>query len=325
LATTLGVWALVAGSIAGAVAGTALSYIVAPYRPRLVFRQIEAESLFRFGRWIFLGGLVGVMGDAALRVVISRELGADELGRYFLAAGLALLPNQVVSGLISSVAFPLHAQVQYDPARRALVYRASVIGMSLILIPTYLVLIVLAPSLVQHVLGPNWGGTETAIQLLSVAGILGIAFDAAAPMFEGRGEPQKSLVMQLAVTVTVIILAALLTDRLGLFGAALAWTIAQFVMVIVAMFLVSPLVSNRTPGMAAQLFGLTLLSVVAALVAAGIDYVLPGIPGFVVALLVSAAVVIGLIIVGDKRFGLRLTQDFAQAFPALAARFRLHT
>ena len=53
MAPTYGVWALVAGSLAGSLAETLVSYIVAPYRPRLRWHKSSLSGLLNYGRWVF--------------------------------------------------------------------------------------------------------------------------------------------------------------------------------------------------------------------------------------------------------------------------------
>jgi O-antigen/teichoic acid export membrane protein len=56
LAPFIGVWALVAGAIAGPLVRVVVSYLLAPRRVRLVFDRQAAAALVRFGRWIFVSG-----------------------------------------------------------------------------------------------------------------------------------------------------------------------------------------------------------------------------------------------------------------------------
>jgi len=227
LAPAFGVAALVAGALFGAATRVAVSYGIAPHRPRLVFDIASARSLFRFGRWVFLTGLVAVGGDAVLRAVISRRLGADALGLFFLASNLAALPNDVVSELVVAVAFPVHARIRTDLRRVERTFRATLTAMAAVLCPVYALVIALSPSLVQYLLGPRWAAAAPILPLLAFAGILGISYDATAPMLEGRGEPHKVTVLHAVNSITVALFAWELAGRYGLVGAALAWVLAQ--------------------------------------------------------------------------------------------------
>jgi O-antigen/teichoic acid export membrane protein len=114
LAKSFGVWALVAGALVGSTSYMVISYLLAPHRPELFLSYASVRPLIAFGRWIFLTGLIAVFGGSILNVVISRQLGAVELGLYFLAAKLAFLPAELASEVAGSVAFPLYARLQSD-------------------------------------------------------------------------------------------------------------------------------------------------------------------------------------------------------------------
>ena len=113
------VWGLVGGAIAGALMAVALSYVLAPYRPRLLLTSHAIQPLIRYGRWLFLTGLVAIAASSVTQVVISRQLGPVELGLYFLAAKLAFLPHEVATQVLGDVAFSVYARVQDDRITRS--------------------------------------------------------------------------------------------------------------------------------------------------------------------------------------------------------------
>lgn len=322
LAPALAVWALVAGVLAGAATRVVTSYLVAPHRPRLVFDATPARSLFRFGRWVMLTGAVAVAGDAVLRAVISRRLGANELGLYFLAANLAALPNDVVSELVVAVAFPVHARIRTDLRRAAEMFRASITALAAALCPVYALLIALAPSLVEHLLGPRWAGTEPVLRLLSLAAILGISYDATAPMLQGRGEPHKVTALHAIISVTVALFAWELTGAYGLAGAAAAWVLAQGVMLVACITFARRALAARAIGLSRPLAAIAAASVVGGAIAFALDRVLPGLVGFGVTVVVAWSAAIMSLWLLDSRLDLGLGRDAARAFPRIAARWR---
>lgn len=321
LAPALAVWALVAGVLAGSATRVVSSYLIAPHRPRLVFDVAPARSLFRFGRWILLTGLVAVAGDAVLRAVISRRLGAAELGLYFLAANLAALPNDVVSDLVVAVAFPVHARIRSDVRRAAEMFRASVTAMAAALCPVYALLIALAPSLVQHLLGPRWSGSEPVLRLLSLAGVLGIAYDAAAPMLEGRGEPYKVTALHAIISITVVLLAWVLAGAYGLTGAAAAWVLGQGVMMIAAVAFARRALAGRATGVSRPLGAIALAALAGGAVALALDRVLPGLAGLATTVAIGWSASIMSLWLLDSRLDLGLGRDLARAFPRIARRW----
>ena len=318
LASAFGVTALVAGALIGSATRTAMSYALAPHRPRLVFDVAPARSLFRFGRWVFLTGLVAVGGDAVLRAVISRRLGAEELGLYFLAANLAALPNDVVSELVVAVAFPVHALIQADVRRVGRTFRATVIAMAAVLCPVYALLIALAPQLVHYLLGARWTAAEPILPLLAIAGILGISYDATAPMLEGRGEPHKVTVLHAIISITVVLLAWPLAGTYGLVGAALAWLLAQGVMLIACVIFSRRILHGSVTGLAKPISAIVAASIAGGVTALALRGALPGVVGLVATVLAACGMTAIILLGLEMRFDLGLGRDVTQAFPRIA-------
>jgi O-antigen/teichoic acid export membrane protein len=191
LAPSYGVWALVVGSLAGSLSNTVVSYIVAPYRPRLRWHKTTISELLNYGRWIFLTGVIVMLAQAGMRAIISRQLGVAELGIFFIAARLAFLPYMAIVGVVESVAFPLYAHLQARAEKARELFRASLLGTATLLIPTCLLLVALAPGLVEHILGERWAGSTTAVQILALSSPLGLVAYAAMPLLKGLGLPSK--------------------------------------------------------------------------------------------------------------------------------------
>ncbi len=227
LAPVLGVYALVAGMLIGSAMSAAMSYRWAPYRPRLTLDAGAAAPLFRYGRWVLATSVVGVVGEAALRMIVSRQLGTIELGLYYLAARLVSLPNGVVSVVVGSVAFPLHARLQSGATRAVEAFRANVMALLASLVPIYVGVAALAPALVRDVLGQRWDGTVPVIRLLAVAAVLGVVADAVIPLLEGRGRPSRVTLLLSVRTAMLLVLAWPLAAGYGVEGAAFAVIAAE--------------------------------------------------------------------------------------------------
>jgi hypothetical protein len=136
----------VGGGVAGRFAHLYhLSYLLAPYRPHLTLDWRQMRPLMRYGRWVFLTSLVAVAGSAALRVVVSRQLGRWSWGFTFLAAKLAFLPTEVASDVMGAVTFPLYARLQNEAEQVAQLFRANLLTLSALLVPVFTLIAVLAP------------------------------------------------------------------------------------------------------------------------------------------------------------------------------------
>jgi lipopolysaccharide exporter len=323
LAVPLGVWALVAGVLAGAAANTVLSYVLVPHRPRLSFDANSSKRLIRFGQWIFLASVVTMLGQYLLRVVISRQLGAGALGLYFLAAQLAYLPAQVSSEVVGSVAFPLFARLQSDiqQARRA--FRAMVVGMAAFLYPACLMIIVLAGPFVAGVLGPKWNGTEPVIQILVLAAAIGIFGDAVVETVKGFGRPDQLALMASVQNIVLLSLVWALSSKFGIVGAALAWLPAVVASQIIGIVSLRQVLPQPLEGLGRPLLAIAIASLPGAATAYGINQYISGIGGLVMAGSAALTVTFLLLWVSGRRYSMGFVQDFMAVFPRVAAFLRI--
>lgn len=318
LVKPLGVWALVAGPLAGSTVHMAGSYLVAPHRPRLSFAVESVGPLFRYGRWIFLTALCVVTGNLVLQIVISRRLGVDDLGLYFLAARLAFLPAEVSGQVAGAIAFPLYSRLQANLAGAARAFRSMLRGMALVLVPASLLIAVLADSLVQNVLGVKWEGTQLLIAILACTNVVGLLGAAVIPVLKGMGHPQKQTLMQFVLAAMLILFVWGLAGRYGVVAAALAWILAVGINQIFAFIFVRQVLVRPLAGLAPFLFAILTASTAGVAVAWSVEALLPGMLGLVLSVGLALSVT-GLVIWSlDRRLGLGLAADVARAYPPIA-------
>lgn len=316
LAKSLGVWAMVVGSLSGSLAVIFLSYWVAPHRPRPGIDREAAGSLIRFGRWIFVSGLLAVAGGALINLVISRSLGVAALGLFVLAGKLAFLPYQVASDVVGSVAFPLYSKLQENREAVAEAFRGFLVGMACLLLPVYAVIVGLAPDVVEHVLGPRWQGTGPIIQVLAFVGALGLLGDAVEPLLKGLGYPRKIVAVGVVQTALIICCVQVFSSHWGVVGAALAWIPAKGASQVLSGFYVSQLVPRPFSRTARPMLAVLFSSLVAFSLAVGLVRGLPGAPGAILAGLCSGLVAFLVLWWLDRRFSL----GFAEAIPIVLPR-----
>jgi O-antigen/teichoic acid export membrane protein len=319
LAHWVGVWALVAGALAGSTAYLIVSYLVAPYRPRLSFELGAARSLARYGQWVFFTSLVVMAGQSTLRLVIGRQLGAAELGLYYLAASLAFLPADIASQVVGQVAFPFYSRLQTDVRQVSLAFRSVLTSLSALLVPVCALLVALAPSLAENVLGPDWQGTAAIIRVLALASIVGLLGDTIVPILQGMGRPDQILVIEGIQSSLLIALAWVLADQYGVTGAAMAWLPATGIAQIAGVVFLRQILKRPFAGLGTPIGVIAAVSVIAAAIAMSLDRMIPGVLGFLLASLAGIALSGSLLWILERRFSLGISDGLVRAFPQAAA------
>lgn len=284
LAPSLGVWALVAGSLGGAAASTVLSYALAPHRPRFM-RVAVAAPLLRYGRWVLLTSILALAGSSLTQLMLSRSLGAAALGVYFLASKVAFAPVDAAGAVAGAVAFPLFASARDDAQARS-AFHTFFTGQMLLLVPAYALLLALAPAL-EDTLGARWAGAAPVIQLLGFACVIGMLGEIVVPLLMGRGRPDRVLVLEAVQTGLLLTGVLVLIPRLGVTGAAIAWLIANALTQLVVVRELRAMIDTPLRWTRRRIAG-SAAAALAALLAARVAILLvDGLPGLVIAALVG--------------------------------------
>jgi O-antigen/teichoic acid export membrane protein len=108
------VWALVIGYTIEAAVRCILSFIVCPFYPRFDFDRENMRALLKFSRGMF--GLP-ILTFIYLNIdvfVIGKVLTIEDLGLYSLAAGIAWMPFQFITSIMTLVMSPAFAKKQND-------------------------------------------------------------------------------------------------------------------------------------------------------------------------------------------------------------------
>lgn len=317
LVSSIGVWALVVGPCIGATVQLAVSFVVARGPRRLSFDRASAGALLNFGQWIFLQGVVVVAGSSLLQLVIARQLGVYELGLYYLAMRLAMLPSNISSELAGAVAFPVYSKIRDEPGAAVRAMRTTLVCLAAVVLPGSLLLAAMAPGLVEHVLGERWSGTESLIVALAMVNIVGMIGDVLSPMFMALGRPIATTITAVILYSLLSLLALVLVPAFGVLGAAYCWIGAVTVTQAVGILLMYRLVGSLFIGTTTPLAVIAAISLAGAGTAATIAWMTPGLWGFVAAIGIGGGLIVAGLWSADNPFGLGLRSALGMAFPVM--------
>lgn len=318
LASKFGVWALVAGNLTGAFVFLVLSYILAPHRPRFLLQFGPMRPLASFGQWVLMTSIVVMVSQTILKAVISRQLGAAELGLYYLAASLAFMPTDIANQIIGPVTFPFYSRLQKDFREATAAFKSIFVSVAVLLLPISILMIALTPTLINDVFGSNWMGTIDIIRVLLVVNVFGILGETIKPILNGTGHPDKILVMESIRSIITISIVTSLAKTYGVVGAAFAGLPSVAVAQLVGLYFLHTLLKRPFSGLQAPLLTIGLVSVIGALVAMEIDIFITGWAGFVLASSLGLLLTGSLLFVIERRFSIGLLDGFQKAFPPLS-------
>ena len=253
--------------------------------------------------------------------MISRRLGAESLGLYYLSIKLAFLPNDFAGEVVGAVAFPLYSRLQHEGERLAAVFRTVFTGLAALLIPTYTILLVLAPAVVEHLLGDKWEGTAPIIRVLSLVGIAGLFGDAGVPAMQGTGRPYLVTILEFWQSTAIILSVGFLAEAYGSVGAASAWLVAIIPSQLITVYLLHWILVNPFRGVGRPVAGVIAVGVLAAFLAAVIYQTVGDFAGLLASLAVAGLFIVGSYWLLDKWLKLGLAASLLNIYPEIAKRF----
>jgi len=166
-----GVWSLAVSTVVGTCVSTLLLWLLSSWRPRLLFSMTAVRSLFRFGGFLLISGLLDTLFTRMNTLVIGKFYSPQDLGYYSRADGTQQLPAGLLSNIITRVAFPIFAAAHSDKELLRAGLRKAITMVMMLNIPLMLGMAVTARSLVLVLFGRQWLPCVQYLQILCLGGI----------------------------------------------------------------------------------------------------------------------------------------------------------
>ena len=163
-------WALIGGLVATQLSALVISYLLAPYRPRLMLAK--TRELLSFSIWLSLGQAINTLNWRADQLFIGYFLGAPALGVYSVGDNLASMPTREATTPLAQTLFPGFARMIDEPDRLREAYQRAQAFLCAVALPVGFGFALLARPIVLVALGAKWLPAVLVIQLL--AGIFAI-------------------------------------------------------------------------------------------------------------------------------------------------------
>ncbi len=214
-------WALVGGALVGRAAGVALSYLLAPFRPRLSLAV--AGDLMRFSKWLLAQNFLSFLRERSSDFILGRIVGSHGLGTFSVSAEISNMPGTELVAPINRAILPAYVRLAGDPPALRREY-LSVMGMvALIAVPAVAGFAVSAPFLVLLVLGAKWTQAAELIQILAFFGIATVLQSNAYSAFLALNKPQVFVRINAIYVCVLLVLLGCLAPHFGIRGAAWAY------------------------------------------------------------------------------------------------------
>lgn len=184
-----GVWALVAGSLAGQVLNCWLLWRRSAWRPKFTYNKELARKLFTFGFWVLLesfGAWLIIWGD---NLIVGHFLGVHDLGVYRTGWMLVTIIFGFVLNPFLPVLYPTFSRMQDDlPALKIAFNRVNRIVIALAL-PMGVGLWLTGPEMATVFFGSKWQGLGLVLSILALAFGLAWSVGINTELYRAMGRP----------------------------------------------------------------------------------------------------------------------------------------
>ena len=293
-----GVWSLVGQNLTMLVVGSAVLWAASDWRPGCGVSTRHFKDLIGFGGSVMGVEAMTVVNGRATDLLIGIFLGAQSLGYYHMGSKLFMLITHMLTQTLSAVALPTFSRLQHDLTQMRNAFATATQISCLIGFPAFLGLAVIAPELIDGVLGAKWGRSLPVMQILAFAGLLQAAFYFNRPAIMAAGKPAWVLKLAFLNAVTNILLV-LLVVRWGIIAVAVAFTLRGYGFAPVLLWMTRRAIHMEPAAVLRQYLAPATASLVMVLVVLGARLLLAGSMGprplLVLCVLLGAVVYTGII------------------------------
>jgi O-antigen/teichoic acid export membrane protein len=218
---TRSIWALVAGTIVGAVAHLLLNHFLLPGPAnRFRWERSAAGELIRFGKWIFLSTVFGFAASQGDRAILGKYLSMDQLGIYNIGHFLASFPLMLGSVLIGRLLIPLYRErppaASAENFRKLRRMRLALTGSLMAMVLT---LALIGVPLVGVLYDPRYAAAGAIVVLVCVVRIAQIIGQSYSQAALAAGDSRRFFLVVAASTTLQIGLFLIGAEWSGLVGA----------------------------------------------------------------------------------------------------------
>lgn len=231
---TRSIWALVVGSLLGAITTTLLSHLWLPgLRNRFAWDRATISEIIASGRWVMLSSLLFVVSANADRFLLAGYIGPAELGLYAIAIGMILLVESLGTRIMSSVSL---ASLSEKGRESTAALRASLSQQRWVFDSAYLLgsglLFALGPWIIELLYDDRYIAAGPMLRVLALAMIFS-RYNIFPVAYLALGKPHLMAIVSFVKLVSLVVLLPLLFYRSGLDGALMAVVVHVAVMALV--------------------------------------------------------------------------------------------
>lgn len=223
------VWALVIGTMMGAVFATILSHVVLHGAANRIFWEKAAFwELFSFGKYIFFSTVAGYFVLQGDRLILGKSISLTEFAIYTIAIMFGHLPLALGRQIGSRVLLPLyHQRPPHESERNYRAIGRARLTLMLGLLAVIAVFASLGIWIIEFLYDPRYYAAGPVLALVSLSIIPSLFLDGYSQLLLATGNAKKFLIYVVYHAVCNMALLVVLVPSFGILGAILAMFVAS--------------------------------------------------------------------------------------------------
>lgn len=137
------------------------------WKPSRHFAWADLESLRSFGLYQMAERTINYFNTKIDQMVLGKMLGSFELGLYSFGFNLSSRLSDKTNPIVTRVAFPVLAKVQYEKERQKAIYLKIVHALTLVNAPVHLGFALIAPEIVNVFFHAKWMPAVPVLQIIA--------------------------------------------------------------------------------------------------------------------------------------------------------------
>jgi lipopolysaccharide exporter len=222
-----GAWALIGGTLFGALASVPVYWIVLRWRPRLLFDRDAAQTLIPFGGHLAAVNTLGAVVRNFDYLVVGRVLGAVALGTYTLAFRLPDLLIRNLVAVLGQVLMPIYSKMREERAPVGQAFAVTTAYVVAVTAPMTVALALLAEPVVITAFSAKWlDAVPVVTPICLYALFVSISFNIG-DLYKALGRPDvltRLGLVRLALAIPALCAAAMIARSTAAVGWAQAIT-----------------------------------------------------------------------------------------------------
>ena len=224
----LAYWALAIQSVIQISLSSLLRFLIAPWKPAWKFRWSPIKEMFSFSSKVFITNLFVQINNNFLFVIIGKLFNKEQVGIYSQGQKWASMGNQLIGGMINSIAQPVLVQINNDKQRQVNALRKMIRFGAFISFPMMLGLAFIGKEFIVITIGEKWLPSVPFLQLFCIWTAFAYLLNLFTNVVYTHGK--SDIYMKITILTGLVQLTAVLCFYpLGLFWMVVAFVGVSFV------------------------------------------------------------------------------------------------